>query len=70
MPGGIFVFVDVRDVANAHILALEDSSANGRYCVVAQVVLCSQVFSILRQLYPGASFPTRYFCLLVCVDLF
>lgn len=60
MPGGIFVFVDVRDVANAHILALEDSSANGRYCVVAQVVLCSQVFRILRQLYPGVSFPERW----------
>ncbi|KAL1555261.1 phenylacetaldehyde reductase-like [Salvia divinorum] len=56
-PGGNFIYVDVRDVANAHILAFENSLANGRYCVVAQVLNCSQVLQILRQLYPTANFP-------------
>ncbi|KAG6411446.1 hypothetical protein SASPL_129528 [Salvia splendens] len=49
-PGGNFVYVDVRDVANAHILALENSTANGRYCLVAQVLNCSKVLQILREL--------------------
>ncbi|XP_057790050.1 phenylacetaldehyde reductase-like isoform X2 [Salvia miltiorrhiza] len=56
-PGGMFIYVDVRDVGNAHILAFEDSSANGRYCLVANVMPCAQVLDILRQLYPTVKFP-------------
>ncbi|KAH6761756.1 Rossmann-fold superfamily protein [Perilla frutescens var. hirtella] len=57
MPGGIFVFVDVRDVCDAHILAFEEASANGRYCVVSKVLLCSHLLDFLRQLYPTHNFP-------------
>ncbi|KAH6765885.1 Rossmann-fold superfamily protein [Perilla frutescens var. hirtella] len=57
MPGGIFVFVDVRDVCDAHILAFEEALANGRYCVVSKVLLCSHLLDFLRQLYPTHNFP-------------
>ncbi|XP_022864925.1 cinnamoyl-CoA reductase 1-like [Olea europaea var. sylvestris] len=33
-PNGIYRYVDVRDVAQAHILAFENPSASGRYCLV------------------------------------
>ncbi|CAI9769732.1 unnamed protein product [Fraxinus pennsylvanica] len=45
-------FVDVRDVARAHILALENPSASGRYCLVGTLLLTSEVLQILRKLYP------------------
>ncbi|XP_057990067.1 phenylacetaldehyde reductase isoform X2 [Hevea brasiliensis] len=54
--------VDVRDVANAHILAFERSSASGRYCLVGQVAHLSEFFKILRQHYPTLPLPEK------CVD--
>ncbi|CAI9764981.1 unnamed protein product [Fraxinus pennsylvanica] len=47
-----FRFVDVRDVALAHILATENPSASGRYCLVGTVISASEVFNILQKLYP------------------
>ncbi|KAL8028589.1 hypothetical protein ABFX02_14G170500 [Erythranthe guttata] len=55
MPGGIFMYVDVRDVASAHLLAFENPSASGRYCVVANVLYCSLNF--LHDLYPTLNLP-------------
>ncbi|GLT84207.1 hypothetical protein SLE2022_024520 [Rubroshorea leprosula] len=46
------VFVDVRDVAHAHILAFEIPSATGRYCMVESSVDVSQLWKILHQLFP------------------
>ncbi|KAL7126153.1 hypothetical protein ABFS83_14G166400 [Erythranthe nasuta] len=57
MPCGIFMYVDVRDVASAHVLAFENPSASGRYCVVANVLYCSLNF--LRGLYPTLNLPKR-----------
>ncbi|KAK6143172.1 hypothetical protein DH2020_023520 [Rehmannia glutinosa] len=57
MPGDVFVFVDVRDVAYAHVLAFENPSANGRYCLVAKVLHCSETLNILRDLYPTLKLP-------------
>ncbi|KAB1224978.1 Tetraketide alpha-pyrone reductase 1 [Morella rubra] len=51
------VWVDVRDIANAHILAYENPSANGRYCLVASTISCSWVMKILRELYPTLNLP-------------
>ncbi|KAL0389317.1 UNVERIFIED_CONTAM: Cinnamoyl-CoA reductase 1 [Sesamum calycinum] len=50
-------WVNVKDVANAHILAFENPSANGRYCVVESVVHYSDVVNILRELYPNLQLP-------------
>ncbi|GLT38961.1 hypothetical protein SLA2020_131740 [Shorea laevis] len=46
------VFVDVRDVAHAHIQAFEIPSATGRYCTVESSVDVSQLWMILHQLFP------------------
>ncbi|KAM1026871.1 hypothetical protein FF1_039701 [Malus domestica] len=47
-----YPFVDVRDVASAHIQAFEVPSASGRYCLVGHVVDGFDTLNILRQLYP------------------
>ncbi|KAB1215398.1 Tetraketide alpha-pyrone reductase 1 [Morella rubra] len=44
-------WVDVRDTATSHILAYENPSANGRYCVVAKTISYSEVVQILRELF-------------------
>ncbi|XP_047341788.1 phenylacetaldehyde reductase-like [Impatiens glandulifera] len=50
---GRYRYVDVRDVAFAHIKAFEVSSAKGRYLMVGTVAYSSEVVKILRQLYPA-----------------
>jgi len=54
-----FGWVNVKDVANAHILAYENSSANGRYCLVERVAHYSDVLKILRDLYPTLQLPQK-----------
>ncbi|XP_057990065.1 cinnamoyl-CoA reductase CAD2-like [Hevea brasiliensis] len=54
--------VDVRDVANAHILAFERSSTSGRYCLIGQVAHLSEFFKILCKQYPTLPLPEK------CVD--
>ncbi|PON84853.1 NAD(P)-binding domain containing protein [Trema orientale] len=56
-PNTVYGYVDVRDVALAHIQAFEVPSASGRYCVVGHVVHLSEALNILRQLYPTLSVP-------------
>lgn len=48
----IYRYVDVRDVANAHISAFEISSASGRYCLVGIVTCSSDTWKILGNLFP------------------
>ncbi|KAF7833717.1 cinnamoyl-CoA reductase 1-like [Senna tora] len=50
-------WVNVRDVANAHIQAFEISSASGRYCLVESVTHVSDIVKILRALYPTLQLP-------------
>ncbi|CAN6561768.1 unnamed protein product [Malus baccata var. baccata] len=52
-----YAFVDVRDVASAHIKAFEVPSASGRYCLVGQVADGPDTLQILRQLYPTLCLP-------------
>ncbi|KAE9467477.1 hypothetical protein C3L33_00606, partial [Rhododendron williamsianum] len=52
-------YVDVRDVALAHILAYEVSSASGRYCLVGTVTNSSEAVNILHKLYPALKLPER-----------
>ncbi|KAH9602285.1 hypothetical protein KSS87_015446 [Heliosperma pusillum] len=54
-----FGWVHVKDVANAHILALEVPSAQGRYCLVETVAHMSQIVEMLRQLYPSLTLPNK-----------
>ncbi|KAK1369300.1 cinnamoyl-CoA reductase 1-like [Heracleum sosnowskyi] len=56
-PEGTYRFVDVRDVAYAHIQAFEIPSACGRYCLVGKAAYSSEAFEILHKLYPAISLP-------------
>nr|GMC90602.1 cinnamoyl-CoA reductase 1-like [Ipomoea batatas] len=60
MPTGIYTFVDIRDVINAHIQALELQSASGRYCLVGTTIHSSQVLKIVAELYPSLAIPEKY----------
>jgi nucleoside-diphosphate-sugar epimerase len=60
LPDGIYNFVDVRDVAHAHIQAFETPAANGRYCLVGSVIHHSEACKILHKLYhPSSHLPEK-----------
>ncbi|XP_076940840.1 phenylacetaldehyde reductase-like [Bidens hawaiensis] len=65
-PDGINILVDVRDTVIAHILALEKPEANGRYCMVGDVVRSSEIIMILDKLYPDHGYSLR--CKDKCVE--
>ncbi|KAL6326287.1 hypothetical protein AAG906_004784 [Vitis piasezkii] len=46
-PNKIYRWVDVRDVAMAHIQAYELPTARGRYCLVGSILHCSETMKIL-----------------------
>ncbi|KAL5995263.1 hypothetical protein ACLOJK_025321 [Asimina triloba] len=58
-PNATFGWVHVKDVAEAHILAFEVPSANGRYCLVDGVFHFSGIVEILRELYPSIPLPEK-----------
>ncbi|KAL3732672.1 hypothetical protein ACJRO7_029339 [Eucalyptus globulus] len=58
-PSECYCFADVRDVANAHVLAFENPSACGRYCVVGEVAPCHDALKILQNLYPTLHLPDK-----------
>ncbi|BBN00554.1 protein MpDFR-like3 [Marchantia polymorpha subsp. ruderalis] len=45
-------FVDVEDVATAHILAMENSNAEGRHLAVSESVTIDYIALLLAKLYP------------------
>ncbi|KAI3744028.1 hypothetical protein L1987_57100 [Smallanthus sonchifolius] len=57
---GIYRLVDVRDVAAAHILGFENPEADGRYCMVDEVVRSLQIMKIVDNLYPSLGLSERY----------
>ncbi|XP_057978566.1 phenylacetaldehyde reductase-like isoform X2 [Malania oleifera] len=59
MPTEIYRWVDVRDVANAHVQAFEIPSASGRYCLVGKVSHCYEALKILRKFYPNLPLPEK-----------
>lgn len=59
LPTEIYRFVDVRDVAYAHIQALEIPSASGRYCLVGRVTHVSDAVKIAHELYPTLPLPEK-----------
>ncbi|KAL0722809.1 hypothetical protein Bca4012_037408 [Brassica carinata] len=58
-PNATFGWVNVKDVANAHIQAFENPDANGRYCLVERVAHYSEVVNILHDLYPDFQLPEK-----------
>ncbi|XVF47370.1 hypothetical protein PTKIN_Ptkin03bG0103600 [Pterospermum kingtungense] len=58
-PNATFGWVNVKDVANAHIQAFEIPSASGRYCLVERVAHYSEIVKILHELYPSFQLPEK-----------
>ncbi|TVU27754.1 hypothetical protein EJB05_19254, partial [Eragrostis curvula] len=51
-PNAVAAYVDVRDVARAHVLAYERPAARGRYLCIGAVLHRAQFIGILRELFP------------------
>ncbi|KAL7174189.1 hypothetical protein ACSBR2_033444 [Camellia fascicularis] len=58
-PNSTLGWVNVKDVANAHIQAFEIPSANGRYCLVESVAHYSELVKILQELFPAFHLPEK-----------
>ncbi|KAJ0020865.1 cinnamoyl-CoA reductase 1-like [Pistacia vera] len=58
-PNATFGWVNVKNVATAHILAFEVPSASGRYCLVERVAHYSEVVKALSELYPTFHLPEK-----------
>jgi len=58
LPNRSKCLCDVRDVAEAHIRAMQTPSAAGRYLVVATSISWRAVGAILRRALPEARVPT------------
>ncbi|CAL0334251.1 unnamed protein product [Lupinus luteus] len=58
-PNASSGWVNVKDVAEAHIKAFEIPSASGRYCVVERVAHYAEIVKILRDLYPTIQLPDK-----------
>ncbi|KAH6803486.1 Rossmann-fold superfamily protein [Perilla frutescens var. frutescens] len=59
LANGVYHYVDVRDVALAHVLALENPSASGRYCLVGRVAYSFEALDILKRIYPSLRPPSN-----------
>ncbi|XP_054797782.1 phenylacetaldehyde reductase-like [Prosopis cineraria] len=53
-------WINVKDVAHAHIQAFEISSANGRYCLVETLAHFSDIVKISHELYPTLPLPEKF----------
>ncbi|XP_021754018.1 tetraketide alpha-pyrone reductase 2-like [Chenopodium quinoa] len=58
-PNGYCGFVHVEDLVAAHILAMEESKASGRYICSSSVAHWSDVLAGLRTKYPMYPFETK-----------
>nr|KYP68033.1 Dihydroflavonol-4-reductase [Cajanus cajan] len=58
-PNDTYGWINVKDVANAHIQAYEIASASGRYCLAERVAHFSELANILRDLYPTFQIPEK-----------
>ncbi|XP_054798779.1 phenylacetaldehyde reductase-like isoform X1 [Prosopis cineraria] len=58
-PNRTFGWINVKDVANAHIQAFEIPSASGRYCLAESVKHYSEIVKILHELYPTLQLPDK-----------
>ncbi|THF95808.1 hypothetical protein TEA_018223 [Camellia sinensis var. sinensis] len=65
-PNVSYGWINVKDVANAHIQAYEIPSASGRYCLVERVAHFSEVVKILHELYPSFQLPKKFYKFACC----
>ena len=58
-PNEVLGWVNVKDVANAHVQAYENPSASGKYLLVETGAHSSELVRILRELYPDLQLPDK-----------
>jgi dihydroflavonol-4-reductase len=51
-------YVDVRDVALAHVLAVENDKARGRYLCAGESIWSAEMSQILKQKFPKSKIPS------------
>ncbi|MED6200267.1 hypothetical protein PIB30_083408 [Stylosanthes scabra] len=59
-PNKAFGWINVKDVAYAHIQAYEIASASGRYCLVERVTHFSELAIMLHHIYPTLKIPDNF----------
>lgn len=57
LPKGVYRYVDVRDVALAHVVAFENPCARGRYCLVGRVAYSFEALDMLKVIFPSLNLP-------------
>ncbi|CAN1787786.1 Phenylacetaldehyde reductase [Linum perenne] len=60
-PGEYFASVDVRDVAEVHIKALEVESAKGRYVLANSMITYPQLLDIVNKLYTSLNLSAQFY---------
>ncbi len=59
IPPPSISYVDVRDLARAHLLACENEQANGRYIVSGDFMSVADVVALAKAIDPAINAPTR-----------
>ncbi|XP_059663201.1 cinnamoyl-CoA reductase 1-like [Cornus florida] len=60
MENKLRMIVDVRDVAEALLLAYEKPEAEGRYICTAHIIKMQNLVEILKRIYPNYNYPTSF----------
>ncbi|KAL6849997.1 hypothetical protein ACP4OV_020624 [Aristida adscensionis] len=58
-PNAVAGYVDVQDVARAHVLVYEDHAAHGRYLCLGGVLHRAEFVQMMRDLFPQYPIPTK-----------
>ncbi|TVU22712.1 hypothetical protein EJB05_32429, partial [Eragrostis curvula] len=58
-PNAVAAYVDVQDVARAHLLVYENPTASGRYLCIGDVLHRSEFLQMMRELYPQYPITTK-----------
>ncbi|GJN38004.1 hypothetical protein PR202_gb27010 [Eleusine coracana subsp. coracana] len=59
-PNAVAAYVDVQDVARAHVLVYENLAASGRYLCIGDVLHRSEFLQMIRELFPQYPITTKY----------
>jgi cinnamoyl-CoA reductase len=58
-PNAVAAYVDVQDVAHAHMLVYENPNASGRYLCIGDVLHRSEFLQMMRDLFPHYPITTK-----------
>ncbi|KAF0933432.1 hypothetical protein E2562_018534 [Oryza meyeriana var. granulata] len=67
-PNAVAAYVDVRDVARAHILVYERPDARGRYLCIGTVLHRAHLLQMLKDLFPQYPVTAKYATIILPVE--